>query len=71
MKVKFNDDKVFIDFPIKNSEEIYHLELILFRNIITVRSKVNHRLDSIELVMEKKVPSETWPFLRRDGLGIP
>lgn len=21
--------------------------------------------------MEKKIPSETWPFLRRDGLGIP
>ena len=21
--------------------------------------------------MEKKVQSETWPFLRRDGLGIP
>jgi len=71
LKVKFNDDKVLIDFPIKNSEEIYHLELVLFRNIIPVRSKVNHRLDSIELVMEKKVPSETWPFLRRDGLGIP
>ena len=32
---------------------------------------MTHRLESIEIVMEKKQQSETWPFLRRDGLGIP
>ena len=30
-----------------------------------------HRLDSIEIVMEKKIQSETWQFLRRDGVGVP
>jgi hypothetical protein len=57
LKVKFTSDKVTIEFPIKNTKESYHLELVLFRNIIAVRSKVNHRLDSIEIVMEKQVPS--------------
>ena len=71
LKVKFSSDKVTIDFPIKSSKEIYHLELVLFREIIPVRSKTNHRLDSIEIVMEKQAQSENWPFLRRDGLGIP
>jgi hypothetical protein len=51
LNVKFSDDKVRITFPIKNSKEIYELELVLFRSIISVRSKVTHRLDSIELVM--------------------
>lgn len=57
LKVKFASDKVTIDFPIKNTKENYHLELVLFRDIITVRSKVNHRLDSIEIVIEKKAQS--------------
>ena len=71
LKVKFDNDRVSIKFPIKNTGEVYELDLILFRNIVGVRSKVTHRLKSIEIVMEKKQQSETWPFLRRDGLGIP
>ena len=57
LNVKFTSDKATIDFPIKNTKENYHLELVLFRDIIAVRSKVNHRLNSIEIVMEKQVPS--------------
>lgn len=57
LKVKFSDDKVSIDFPIKNTKEQYHLDLVLFRSIISVRSKVIHRLDSIEIVMEKEKQS--------------
>ena len=55
--MKFGDDKVKIKFPIKNTQEIYELELVLFRNIVGVRSKVMHRLDSIDIVMEKKAQS--------------
>ncbi len=47
LKVKFTSDKVTIDFPIKNLKENYHLDLVLFRTIIPVRSKATHRLDSI------------------------
>jgi hypothetical protein len=57
LKVNFTADKVTIDFPIKNIQENYHLDLVLFRNIIAVRSKVNHRLDSVEIVMEKQAQS--------------
>jgi len=71
LKVKFQDDRITIDFPLHNSKENYHLDLVLFKPIITARSKTTHRLDSIEIVMEKKNPSENWAFLRRDGLGIP
>lgn len=71
LKVKFEEDRVTIDFPIKNNQEIYHLDLVLFRNIIPARSKAHHRLDSIEIVMEKGKQSENWSFLRRDGIGIP
>lgn len=71
LKVKFTEDKVTIDFPIKDKGENYHLDLVLFRNIIPVRSKAIHRLDRIEIVMEKKQQSDSWAFLRRDGLGIP
>jgi hypothetical protein len=70
LKVKFEEDRVTIDFPISNKEP-YHLDLVLFRSIVPVRSKVFHRLDSIEIVMEKAKPSENWNFLRRDGIGIP
>jgi hypothetical protein len=71
LKVKFQEDKISIDFPIKNKKENYHLDLVLFRDIIPVRSKVTHRLDSIEIIMEKQQQSENWAFLRRDGLGLP
>ena len=57
LNVKFDEDHVVIDFPIKNKNEQYHLDLVLFERIIPVRSKVNHRLDSIEIVMEKKKQS--------------
>jgi hypothetical protein len=62
---------VTIDFPIKGQSEKYHLEMILFRPIVPVRSKAIHRLDSVEIVMEKVKQSESWLFLRRDGIGIP
>jgi len=44
--------------------------LTLFKKINRVRSTYFLRLDGIEVVMEK-LASETWTFLRRDGLGIP
>ena len=69
--VKFEEDRITIDFPIKEKSEKYHLDLILFRMIVPARSKAIHRLDSIEIVMEKEKQSENWMFLRRDGIGIP
>lgn len=70
MKVKFDSDRIIIDFPIKNGGK-YHLDIALFKGIIPARSKTIYRLDKIEIIMEKQSQSENWTFLRRDGLGIP
>ena len=70
LHVEFQDDRVIIDFPLKSGDH-YHLDLVLFSKIIPPKSKANHRLDSIEIVVEKKNSAENWMFLRRDGVGIP
>ena len=69
LTVKFSDDRVLVEFPLKEGDK-YKLDLILFKKINRVRSKYYLRLDSLEVVMEKK-SQETWNFLRRDGLGVP
>ena len=47
------------------------MDLKLFSKIIPPKSKAIHRLDSIEIIMEKQKSTENWMFLRKDGLGIP
>ncbi len=69
--IKFQEDRVLIEFPLPKNGGIYKLDLVLFKKINRVRSNFYLKLDSLEVVMEKKVPTETWTFLRRDGLGIP
>ena len=44
--------------------------MLFFKKINKVRSTHFLRLNSLEIVMEKR-NQETWTFLRRDGLGIP
>jgi len=70
LTVKFDDDKLLVDFPLPKEQGQYHLELTLFKRINRVKSTHFLRLHSLEIVMEKKT-QETWSFLRRDGLGIP
>jgi hypothetical protein len=69
LHVEFQEDRVIIDFPIQSGGH-YHLDLSLFGKIIRQRSKAVHRLDSIEIIMEKMDRTESWPYLRKDGLGI-
>jgi suppressor of G2 allele of SKP1 len=71
LKIEFKDDRFRIEFPIPNNGGYYKLDITLFKKIVRVRSKHYLRLNSIEVVMEKRVPNEKWNFLRRDGLGIP
>jgi suppressor of G2 allele of SKP1 len=71
LKIEFKEDRARIEFPIPKNGGYYKLDLILFKKINRVRSKHYVKLNSIEVVMEKKVASENWSFLRRDGLGIP
>ena len=47
------------------------MDLQLFGKIIPPKSKAIHRLNSIEIVMEKLKNTESWQYLRKDGLGIP
>ena len=68
--VKFNKNSVVIDFPIKEGGH-YNLDLELFGNIITARSKKVHRLDSIEIMMEKQEQNLNWLSLRKDGQTLP
>lgn len=71
LTVKFSEDRVFVQFPLPNNGGTYKLDFTLFKRINRVRSTWRLHLKTIEIVMEKKVPTETWKFLRRDGLGIP
>ena len=71
LTIKFYEDRVFIQFPLPNNGGTYKLDLTLFKRINRVKSNFYLKLNSIEVVMEKKVNTETWTFLRRDGLGIP
>lgn len=70
LKVKFEKTKVTIDFPIAAGGH-YHLDLELYSDIITARSKKIHRLDSIELMMEKLKPDIAWYSLSKDGQKLP
>ncbi len=70
LHVEFQDERVIIDFPIQSGGH-YHLDLQLFGKIIPPRSKTVHRLNSIEIIMEKKRSTENWQYLRKDGVGIP
>ena len=54
----------------EEGEGNYHLDLILFKKIVPVRSKKIHLLNSIEIVMEKLDQTQQWIFLRKDGLGL-
>lgn len=54
VNIKFHDDRVVVDFPIKGSSGNYKLDLTLFKKINKVKSNYYLRLDSIEVVMEKK-----------------
>jgi suppressor of G2 allele of SKP1 len=64
--VKFTKNSVSIDFPLDNSEN-YHIDLDLFEQIIPDRSKKIHRLETIEVMMEKKEQNLHWVSLRKDG----
>ena len=46
LKVTFKKDKVTIEFPLE-AGGIYHLELNLYSEIITGRTKKIHRLESV------------------------
>ena len=70
LEIKFHDDRLLVNFPLPKGEGEYHLDLTLFKKINRVKSTHFLRLNSIEIVMEKK-SQELWNFLRRDGLGIP
>lgn len=70
LKVKFEKKKVTIDFPIIGGGH-YHLELELYGDINTSRSKKIHRLDSIELMMDKLKPDLVWYSLSKDGQNLP
>lgn len=69
MVVKFTKKAVTIDFPIKEGGN-YHLDLELFEAINTAKSKKVHRLDSIEIIMEKQEQLH-WLSLRKDGQTLP
>jgi hypothetical protein len=56
LNIKFHDDRVVVDFPIKGSTGNYKLDLTLFKKINKVKSTHYLRLDGIEIVMEKKSP---------------
>lgn len=70
LKVKFEKDRVIIDFPIHGGGQ-YHLNLELYKDINTAKSKKIHRLDSIEVMMEKKDQNSHWICLTKDGQNIP
>ena len=67
--VKFTKTTVTIDFPIKEGGS-YHLDLELYEAINTAKSKKVHRLDSIEIIMEKQQQVH-WLSLRKDGQTLP
>ena len=68
--IQFHDDRLLVNFPLPKGEGEYHLDLTLFKKINWVKSTHFLRVNSIEIVMEKK-SQELWESLRRDGLGIP
>ena len=70
LKVKFEKKKITIDFPISEGGH-YHLDLELYGEIITARSKKIHRLDSIEIMMDKLKPDVAWYSLSKDGQALP
>ena len=43
-----------MDFPLRNGQGNYHLDLVLFKKINKVKSTHFLRLDHLEIVMEKK-----------------
>ncbi len=53
LNIKFSDDRVVVDFPLPKGGK-YHLDIILFKKINRVKSTHYLRLDSLEIVMEKK-----------------
>lgn len=69
LKVTFKKDKITIEFPLKTGG-IYFLELNLFREIITSRTKKIHRLNSIEIMMEKKEQNISWFSLTKDPSSL-
>ena len=71
LKIKFHEDRFTIEFPLPKNGGTFKLDLILYKRINRVKSLHYLRLNSIEVVMEKKDHAEMWQFLRRDGLGIP
>lgn len=48
----------------------YFLELNLYKEIITARTKKLHRLHSIEVMMEKKDPNVSWYTLTKDATSL-
>lgn len=46
LKIKFEKSKVTVEFPMQ-SGGIYHLELNLYKEIVTARTKKIHRLENI------------------------
>jgi hypothetical protein len=71
LKLEFHQDRLTVNFPLPKNGGTFQLDLTLFKRIIKARSVYYLRLNGLEIVMEKKVPSENWTSLRRDGLGIP
>lgn len=67
--MKFEKDKLTVEFPLE-AGGVYHLELNLYRDIVTARTKKIHRLESIEIMMEKKEQNISWFSLTKDSTSL-
>ena len=67
LKYKLEEDKIDVSFPIDGSKD-YNLSITLWSQINTEVSKVLPGLETIDITLEKKIPSLNWEQLTKDEI---